>query len=158
MHSLLARRLTIYFSAVQVGHKKSNAKSPSPFQVLPSPSLIFIYSIFCYDSLTIFLLICLFPCLLIETLSMKGLTLNCMDRKSEAYELVRQGLKVYMFSLILNGLSILWSLFVSWPGLNVLFCCRMTLKVMFVGMFLVFFIGQTENIGRQLSATGMHWK
>ncbi|WJX48860.1 N-alpha-acetyltransferase 16, NatA auxiliary subunit [Trifolium repens] len=28
-----------------------------------------------------------------ETLSMKGLTLNCLDRKSEAYELVRQGLK-----------------------------------------------------------------
>ncbi|PKA46790.1 peptide alpha-N-acetyltransferase [Apostasia shenzhenica] len=28
-----------------------------------------------------------------ETLSMKGLTLNCMDRKSEAYELVRFGLK-----------------------------------------------------------------
>ncbi|KAL9323139.1 hypothetical protein ACSQ67_011192 [Phaseolus vulgaris] len=28
-----------------------------------------------------------------ETLSMKGLTLNCMDRKSDAYELVRQGLK-----------------------------------------------------------------
>ncbi|KAI9107443.1 hypothetical protein K1719_021480 [Acacia pycnantha] len=28
-----------------------------------------------------------------ETLSMKGLTLNCMDRKSEAYGLVRQGLK-----------------------------------------------------------------
>lgn len=28
-----------------------------------------------------------------ETLSMKGLTLNCMDRKGEAYELVRQGLK-----------------------------------------------------------------
>lgn len=28
-----------------------------------------------------------------ETLSMKGLTLNCMDRKPEAYELVRQGLK-----------------------------------------------------------------
>ncbi|KAK7399658.1 hypothetical protein VNO78_10845 [Psophocarpus tetragonolobus] len=28
-----------------------------------------------------------------ETLSMKGLTLNCMDRKAEAYELVRQGLK-----------------------------------------------------------------
>ncbi|XP_050384710.1 N-terminal acetyltransferase A complex auxiliary subunit NAA15 [Argentina anserina] len=28
-----------------------------------------------------------------ETLSMKGLTLNCMDRKSEAYELVRIGLK-----------------------------------------------------------------
>jgi hypothetical protein len=25
---------------------------------------------------------------------MKGLTLNCMDRKSEAYELVRRGLKV----------------------------------------------------------------
>lgn len=29
-----------------------------------------------------------------ETLSMKGLTLNCMDRKAEAYELVRLGLKV----------------------------------------------------------------
>ncbi|KAK9677157.1 hypothetical protein RND81_11G124400 [Saponaria officinalis] len=28
-----------------------------------------------------------------ETLSMKGLTLNCMDRKSEAYELVKLGLK-----------------------------------------------------------------
>ncbi|KAJ0961477.1 hypothetical protein J5N97_001981 [Dioscorea zingiberensis] len=28
-----------------------------------------------------------------ETLAMKGLTLNCMDRKSEAYELVRRGLK-----------------------------------------------------------------
>ncbi|KAJ4952475.1 hypothetical protein NE237_029307 [Protea cynaroides] len=28
-----------------------------------------------------------------ETLSMKGLTLNCMDRKAEAYELVRHGLK-----------------------------------------------------------------
>ena len=32
-----------------------------------------------------------------ETLSMKGLTLNCMDRKSEAYELVRLGLKVRVF-------------------------------------------------------------
>ncbi|KAL5729406.1 N-alpha-acetyltransferase 16 [Ranunculus cassubicifolius] len=28
-----------------------------------------------------------------ETLSMKGLTLNCMDRKEEAYDLVRRGLK-----------------------------------------------------------------
>ncbi|XVF25039.1 hypothetical protein REPUB_Repub13aG0179400 [Reevesia pubescens] len=28
-----------------------------------------------------------------ETLSMKGLTLNCMDRKSEAYDLVRLGVK-----------------------------------------------------------------
>ncbi|XVE52132.1 hypothetical protein DITRI_Ditri02bG0097600 [Diplodiscus trichospermus] len=28
-----------------------------------------------------------------ETLSMKGLTLNCMDRKNEAYELVRLGVK-----------------------------------------------------------------
>lgn len=28
-----------------------------------------------------------------ETLAMKGLTLNCMDRKVEAYELVRKGLK-----------------------------------------------------------------
>lgn len=36
-----------------------------------------------------------------ETLSMKGLTLNCMDRKSEAYELVRIGLKVRMLLLTL---------------------------------------------------------
>lgn len=28
-----------------------------------------------------------------ETLAMKGLTLNCMDKKTEAYELVRKGLK-----------------------------------------------------------------
>ena len=44
---------------------------------------------------------------MIETLLMKGLTLNCMDRKSEAYELVRQGLKVCLLSLILHNLSIL---------------------------------------------------
>lgn len=30
---------------------------------------------------------------------MKGLTLNCMDRKPEAYELVRLGLKVSMRDL-----------------------------------------------------------
>lgn len=35
-----------------------------------------------------------------ETLSMKGLTLNCMDRKAEAYELVRLGLKVSVHSFI----------------------------------------------------------
>ena len=29
-----------------------------------------------------------------ETLSMKGLILNCLDRKAEAYELVRRGIKV----------------------------------------------------------------
>ena len=29
-----------------------------------------------------------------ETLAMKGLTLNCMERKEEAYEIVRKGLKV----------------------------------------------------------------
>lgn len=29
-----------------------------------------------------------------ETLAMKGLTLNCVDKKTEAYELVRKGLKV----------------------------------------------------------------
>ena len=28
-----------------------------------------------------------------ETLSMKGLTLNCLNRKEEAYKLVREGLK-----------------------------------------------------------------
>lgn len=43
---------------------------------------------------------------MIETLSMKGLTLNCMDRKSEAYDLVRQGLKVSILSLILHDLLI----------------------------------------------------
>lgn len=29
---------------------------------------------------------------------MKGLTLNCMDRKTEAYELVRLGVKVQICS------------------------------------------------------------
>lgn len=38
----------------------------------------------------------------VETLSMKGLTLNCMDRKSEAYELVRRGLKVCMSDTVLS--------------------------------------------------------
>lgn len=28
-----------------------------------------------------------------ETLAMKGLTLNCLDKKDEAYELVRRGVK-----------------------------------------------------------------
>jgi peptide alpha-N-acetyltransferase len=28
-----------------------------------------------------------------ETLAMKGLTLNCLSRKEEAYKLVREGLK-----------------------------------------------------------------
>ena len=32
---------------------------------------------------------------------MKGLTLNCMDRKTEAYELVRLGVKVPLCSLII---------------------------------------------------------
>ena len=43
-------------------------------------------------------LMSLFFLRLLETLSMKGLTLNCMDRKSEAYELVRRGLKVIQCS------------------------------------------------------------
>lgn len=30
---------------------------------------------------------------LIETLAMKGLTLNCLGKKEEAYELVRRGLR-----------------------------------------------------------------
>lgn len=40
-----------------------------------------------------------------ETLSMKGLTLNCMDRKAEAYELVRLGVKACfsLLTLILMG-------------------------------------------------------
>lgn len=29
-----------------------------------------------------------------ETLAMKGLTLNCLDKKEEAYDLVRKGLRV----------------------------------------------------------------
>ena len=35
-----------------------------------------------------------------ETLAMKGLTLNCMDSKNEAYELVRKGLKVVNYPRI----------------------------------------------------------
>lgn len=83
-------------------------------EVLFSPSLIcLVYSGF-------FLFMCLFPFWLIETLSMKGLTLNCMDRKPEAYELVRQGLKVcslwfctiYQFSyhLLLDNPSLIFVL------------------------------------------------
>jgi len=93
---------------------------------------------------------------MIETLSMKGLTLNCMDRKSEAYELVRQGLKVcclwfyliYLSYIAVCGMIQLWFLF--WY--------RMTLKVMFAGMFMVSFTDQTENTGRRSSAIEMHWK
>ena len=33
------------------------------------------------------------PCFFPETLSMKGLTLNCLGRKDEAYEYVRRGLR-----------------------------------------------------------------
>jgi tetratricopeptide (TPR) repeat protein len=33
-----------------------------------------------------------------ETLAMKGLTLNCMEKKEEAYELVRRGLKANLRS------------------------------------------------------------
>ena len=43
---------------------------------------------------------------IVETLSMKGLTLNCMDRKAEAYELVRLGLKVCMWLSCL--LAVTW--------------------------------------------------
>lgn len=86
-----------------------------------------------------------------ETLSMKGLTLNCMDRKSEAYELVRLGLKVSSnFPLPSHELL---------PYLNdyyhraviilILYLCRMTLRVMFAGMFMVFYTDQTENTGKQ---------
>lgn len=39
---------------------------------------------------------------------------------------------------------------------GVFYCkCRMTSKVMFAGMFTVSCTGQTENIGKQLNATGM---
>ena len=57
-------------------------------------SLIFIYIFFLICILMSIHLCFLFPSWFPETLAMKGLTLNCMDRKTEAYELVRQGLKV----------------------------------------------------------------
>jgi len=65
----------------------------------PSPP-----SCFSFIKLIWFVFLCasiygfLFSSCLTETLAMKGLTLNCMDRKSEAYELVRQGLKVVMLA------------------------------------------------------------
>lgn len=35
----------------------------------------------------------LYHCLPAETLAMKGLTLNCLGKKEEAYDLVRRGLR-----------------------------------------------------------------
>ena len=35
-----------------------------------------------------------------ETLAMKGLILNCMEKKAEAFELVRKGLKVHLKSYV----------------------------------------------------------
>lgn len=65
------------------------------------------------------ILIFIYLSVCVETLSMKGLTLNCMDRKSEAYELVRQGLKVRVLSFILLDLWIFQPLFVKWSGFNI---------------------------------------
>ncbi|KAL0867427.1 hypothetical protein Bca101_046545 [Brassica carinata] len=77
-----------------------------------------------------------------ESLSMKRLTLNCMDRKTEAYELVRLGVKVLLCSsTIINPTFI--------------FPCRMTSKAMFAGMYLVSYTVQTESIERPSSATEM---
>jgi len=61
-------------------------------------------SIFGFFGHCICILIFIYLSVCVETLSMKGLTLNCMDRKSEAYELVRQGLKVRVLSFILLDL------------------------------------------------------
>mgnify|MGYP000538878494 FL=1 len=52
--------------------------------------LICIYKLFDYDEVNYGIELFWFT----ETLAMKGLTLNCMDSKNEAYELVRKGLKV----------------------------------------------------------------
>lgn len=49
--------------------------------------------------------------LVTETLAMKGLTLNCVDRKSEAYELVRLGLKVDLNNFLLGMKSFLCFIF-----------------------------------------------
>ena len=68
-----------------------------PIENPPSDFLI-TYQISVHYLIETFLEFCFpwFP----ETLSMKGLTLNCMDRKSEAYELVRLGLKVDMLHFV----------------------------------------------------------
>lgn len=44
-------------------------------------------------TLCLCILIIYYKCFCLETLSMKGLTLNCMGRKEEAYEHVRRGLR-----------------------------------------------------------------
>lgn len=73
------------------------------FEKHKTPMFLFLHMFFSFHLLIImFLWVFFLWCVcssfwLIETLSMKGLTLNCMDRKSEAYELVRQGLKVCCF-------------------------------------------------------------
>ena len=61
--------------------------APPPFPIFYL--LFLICSIFYFFGHNFYL--CVRSCFsMIETLSMKGLTLNCMDRKSEAYELVYQ--------------------------------------------------------------------
>ena len=79
---------------------------------------------------------------MIETLLMKGLTLNCMDRKSEAYE------QFINLAIVVYQMIQLWFLF--WY--------RMTLKVMFAAVFMVSFICQRENTGRRSSAIELHWE
>ena len=49
-----------------------------------------------------------------ETLSMKGLTLNCLDKKQEAYEFVRNGLKNDLrYAFVVLGIALLPSLSLS---------------------------------------------
>lgn len=60
-----------------------------------------------------------------ETLSMKGLTLNCMDRKSEAYELVRLGLKVELLSQVIVALHLFFSYYYHRYGFGLILVCLM---------------------------------
>ena len=44
-----------------------------------------------------------------ETLAMKGLTLNCMDRKEQAYEYVRRGLRMDIKSHVCWQSGMVWA-------------------------------------------------
>lgn len=92
----LFRYLSLTFSLVFSGIWQVNKNSWVDIPLTPL--------CFSFVELNWFVFLCasiygfLFSSCLPETLAMKGLTLNCMDRKSEAYELVRQGLKVVMLA------------------------------------------------------------
>lgn len=104
-----------------------------------------------------------------ETLAMKGLTLNCMDKKTEAYELVRKGLKVgsrifcseKLGSEINVGLGI-WAKFSAFYRLTlyvVVFAgvlCRRIWRVMCVGMSMDSCTAQTGITERLSNVTETH--